>query len=149
MACPQCHRTFNRTYDLHRHEDSAHRKVVRFFCDQPGCRRRTGFVRKDNLQQHLRKVHGPDRKADVDASRALGEPLATPENDLVALAPPRKRTRTPDPDGAAVDQLRAELRKERDERARVERELALERERSKVNEDRIDRLLRLLEGKGQ
>ncbi|PMD16085.1 hypothetical protein NA56DRAFT_320862 [Hyaloscypha hepaticicola] len=52
-----CRRSFNRLAELRRHQ-RGHVGNRSFFCSFIGCKRAShGFVRKDNLSQHLRRVH--------------------------------------------------------------------------------------------
>lgn len=78
---PECAKLAGFTYSdgLLRHERESHRKQggrkEQLKCSVPGCKRRTGkgFMRQDNLDEHLRRVHGFQT-----TTPTLGRPEAAP-----------------------------------------------------------------------
>lgn len=66
---------FSNAGDLKRHQASIHTSGNRkFHCSVVRCsRRRNGFKRKDNLSEHLRRVHGMEKVEVANSSRELSE----------------------------------------------------------------------------
>jgi hypothetical protein len=61
-AIPTCHRSFKRRQELSRHHKSKHQRSEEYPCRVVGCGREKGVPRKDNRDDHERKVHGVTRK---------------------------------------------------------------------------------------
>jgi hypothetical protein len=62
FQCRHCQKDFPKKADRDRHEASVHRNQMEepphlWDCTFKGCTRRRGFTRKDNLLDHLRRVH--------------------------------------------------------------------------------------------
>ncbi|KAA8900213.1 hypothetical protein FN846DRAFT_148645 [Sphaerosporella brunnea] len=60
--CRHCVKDFPKKADRDRHEASVHRGQMEkpprmFYCNVNGCTRPRGFTRKDNLLDHVRRVH--------------------------------------------------------------------------------------------
>ena len=149
--CSKCEQRFGRKYDLERHERSKHEQNAGgFFCTEPGCERmHVGFKRKDHLGQHLREVHKQKSEPESSSSpdQEVGDNNRRLENGNMAESSSsrkRRREREPELSNLNNDELIEEILKEREKRRGVEQELESQRERY---EDRIDRLLRIFEGR--
>ena len=61
LQCSDCHKTFNRLADLRRHKAAVHDPdPPQYACPMPLCVRACRpFTRKDKLNDHMAKVHGP------------------------------------------------------------------------------------------
>jgi hypothetical protein len=58
FKCPVfgCRGSFGRNSDLQRHNDSIHKRELKFRCERPECvEKEVGFTRKDHLTQHMSK----------------------------------------------------------------------------------------------
>jgi len=65
FECHYCQKDFPKKADRDRHEASVHRGEMSMppglhDCPETGCTRDKGFTRKDNLLDHLRRVHNKD-----------------------------------------------------------------------------------------
>ena len=159
---PGCEKIRGFTYSggLLRHEREVHRqhggpKAPRF-CPYPNCKRSTGqgFSRKENLMEHLRRVHrGEADVADDDATRspALGQqPLLSPAGQ----AGGRKRRRVAeeeedDDDDEEEEQVVGESVAELRELVRTLRaELVVKDARIRQLQEVINRSSRALQGAG-
>jgi len=65
FECHYCNKDFPKKADRDRHEASVHRGEMSMppglhDCPERGCTRDKGFTRKDNLLDHLRRVHNKD-----------------------------------------------------------------------------------------
>ncbi|KAI9663638.1 MAG: hypothetical protein M1821_007128 [Bathelium mastoideum] len=133
---PQCSKLQGFTYSggLLRHEREVHKKHggprESLMCPYKDCKRSTGagFTRKENLNEHLRRVH---RRADDEPSRKSEEPPASEhddrgadrrETDVILPLGKRKRDSTTSEfaapaSGASEDDLREEVKLLRRENA--------------------------------
>jgi hypothetical protein len=88
---PGCARTFNRTFNLFRHNVLAHGQPrVRYLCPLAGCRHSLGegFSRHDKLREHMRKVHGNHKFEEVvHPSDELAE-VVHPSDELAEVVHP-------------------------------------------------------------
>lgn len=132
---PECeNRGFTYSGGLTRHQREVHRQhggpKAACMCPYPDCKRHVGvgFSRKENLAEHLRRVH---RDADADQQEEIpeGAQNITPE----ASRPGKKRRRVePEDDDDGEEDLEQEVKKlkkelqEKDERLeKLERQVQL------------------------
>ncbi|KAF8251467.1 hypothetical protein K440DRAFT_613228 [Wilcoxina mikolae CBS 423.85] len=76
--CHFCNKDFPKKADRDRHEASVHRNEMPMppglhDCPEENCTRDKGFTRKDNLLDHLRRVHNKDIPKRRPASREYEE----------------------------------------------------------------------------
>ena len=113
---PECENIRGFTYSggLLRHQREVHRQhggpKASSMCPYPDCKRHVGvgFSRKENLAEHLRRVHrdaGADQTQKEDLESALDPTSGTPRTG-------RKRRRAvPDDDSDAEENLEQEVKK--------------------------------------
>lgn len=124
---PQCAKLQGFTYSggLLRHEREVHNKhggpKAFLMCPHANCKRHTekGFTRKENLQEHLRRVHsGKEESLNIDSAEletpASGLSGGMSGDEMYAAASSSKRQRSYDPelDNTArirVDELEQQL----------------------------------------
>lgn len=164
---PSCAKLQGFTYSggLLRHEREVHGKhggpKEALMCPHSDCKRHggKGFTRKENLNEHLRRVHNTKEQPspaftltrDMRIIPVADEYTAAPAVDGIypddAIEPSLKRRRYeyPDPNGQRsaseeMEDLKQELRRLQDENSQkdtrlMEMELRLEEERSRRNDD--------------
>ena len=117
---PECENVRGFTYSggLLRHQREVHRQhggpKATCVCPFPDCKRHVGvgFSRKENLAEHLRRVH---RNASADPTQKEGSESA-PNTMSGTLGTGRKRRRAvPDDDGDGDEDLEQEVKKLRKE----------------------------------
>ncbi|KAL8850630.1 MAG: hypothetical protein Q9221_004416 [Calogaya cf. arnoldii] len=136
---PGCEKIRGFTYSggLSRHQREVHRQhggpKASYMCPHSDCKRSTGsgFSRKENLQEHLRRVHRHTGDVEVDKTASQDKSIRVPAEPMVAQPKKRKRENDDDDDddeteennnlkedlSAQVKRLRRELQ-EKDERLR-------------------------------
>ena len=133
---PECDNIRGFTYSggLLRHQREVHRQhggpKASCMCPYPDCKRHvgSGFSRKENLAEHLRRVH---RDAGADQSQAEGSENVQNQSGTVATGRKRRRA-VADDDGGDDEELEQEVKKlkkqlqEKDERLeKLERQVQL------------------------
>lgn len=117
---PECeNRGFTYSGGLTRHQREVHHQhggpKASCMCPFPDCKRHVGvgFSRKENLAEHLRRVH---RDADADQPRKEDPSESAPNLTSGASATGRKRKRAvPDKDDDGEENLEQEVKKLRKE----------------------------------
>ena len=111
---PGCEKIQGFTYSggLSRHQREVHRQhggpKASYMCPHKDCKRSTGngFSRKENLQEHLRRVHR--QVTDIEAERQLAN-----EKPVTPTVQPRRRRRRVDIDDDEPEPVSRESRKRR------------------------------------
>ncbi|WPH02546.1 Hypothetical protein R9X50_00541100 [Acrodontium crateriforme] len=171
--CPDeaCAKLQGFTYSggLLRHEREVHGKhggpKAQLMCPYPDCKRHTGkgFTRKENLNEHKRRVHNDPSQSQhqnlpvLNAAVATmegSEPTATPASDSVGIddfAPPAKRQRSTGPgeglEALHRDDLERELLELRNDRSTqdallysVKEQLRITQEQLRTAQDQISQM---------
>lgn len=133
---PECDNIRGFTYSggLLRHQREVHRQhggpKASCMCPYPDCKRHVGagFSRKENLAEHLRRVH---RDACADQTQKEGSENAQNTSEKLGMVKKRRRT-VPDDDDSDEGDLEKEVKKlkkqlqEKDERLeKLERQVQL------------------------
>jgi uncharacterized Zn-finger protein len=135
-VCPICDKSLSRKEDLDRHHKTVHEKE-KYFCPHPGCTRTEPFTRKDNRDQHIRKLHRADPKQYPEPQNMLAIPNDPPQNVVLAspIPPTRKRRR----DEQHTDE-EADVEDVHEKCRRLEHELAQSRNITDRYEREMERL---------